>query len=160
MTRISNSAETGSDQTVPQVPLPLLCRVFLPFAGGYFLSYLFRVVNAVIAPDLAADTGVDPAQLGLLTATYLITFAAFQLPLGILLDRFGPRAVEAVLLLFAAAGTAACLSISAVAMIAGFIILGFVTETLARKGIPVLYTAVTGMTVFIGMTLPVTGPPC
>jgi predicted MFS family arabinose efflux permease len=312
MTRISKSAETGSNQTVPQVPLPLLFRVFLPFAGGYFLSYLFRVVNAVIAPDLAADTGVDPAQLGLLTATYLITFAAFQLPLGILLDRFGPRTVEALLLLFAAAGAAvfalsttlsgliigraligfgvsaclmaafksyviwfpgpmlpringfqmaagglgvlaaftpvelalrftdwrgvflglsvlcvltavtvftvvpesrqkplpepfsrqiqgvlevfgsltfwriapltmlsqagfmavqglwagpwlrdvasldragaaACLSISAVAMIAGFIVLGFVTETLARKGIPVLYTAVTGMAVFIGV---------
>lgn len=312
MTRISKGAETGSIQTVPQVPLPLLFRVFLPFAGGYFLSYLFRVVNAVIAPDLAADTGVDPAQLGLLTATYLITFAAFQLPLGILLDRFGPRTVEALLLLFAAAGAAvfalattlsgliigraligfgvsaclmaafksyviwlpgpmlpringfqmaagglgvlaafmpvelalrvtdwrgvfmglsvlcvlmavtvftvvpesrqkpspepfsrqiqgvfqvfgsltfwriapltmlsqagfmavqglwagpwlrdvaaldragaaACLSISAVAMIAGFIVLGFVTENLARKGIPVLYTAVTGMTVFIGV---------
>jgi sugar phosphate permease len=49
------------------------------------------------------------------------------------------------------AGAAACLSISAVAMIAGFIVLGFVTETLARKGIPVLYTAVSGMAVFIGV---------
>lgn len=25
-----------------------LTRVFLPFAFGYFLSYLFRVVNAVL----------------------------------------------------------------------------------------------------------------
>jgi sugar phosphate permease len=90
--------------------------VFLPFAGGYFLSYLFRVVNAVIAPDLASDVGVDPSQLGLLTATYLIAFAAFQLPLGILLDRFGPRVVEAALLLFAAAGAAGCLSISALTL--------------------------------------------
>ena len=30
-------------------------RVFVPFALGYFLSYLLRVVNAVIAPDLIAD---------------------------------------------------------------------------------------------------------
>jgi hypothetical protein len=29
---------------------------------GYFLSYLFWVVNAVIAPDLAADVGVDTSQ--------------------------------------------------------------------------------------------------
>ena len=79
-------------------------RVFVPFAMGYFLSYLFRVVNAVIAPDLAADIGVDPSQLGLLTSAYFISFASFQLPLGVLLDRFDPRKIEASLLLFAAAG--------------------------------------------------------
>jgi MFS family permease len=126
MTRISKGAETGSNKTVPQVPLPLLFRVFLPFASGYFLSDLFRMVNAVIAPDLAADTGVDPAQLGLLTATYLITFAAFQLPLGILLDRFGPRTVEAVLLLFAAAGAAVfALSTTLSGLIIGRALIGF-----------------------------------
>jgi MFS family permease len=82
----------------------IILRVFLPFAAGYFISYLYRVVNAVIAPDLIADIGVGPSALGLLTATYFIAFASFQLPLGVLLDRFGPRKVEAVLLLFAAVG--------------------------------------------------------
>ena len=79
-------------------------RVFIPFAFGYFLSYLYRVVNAVLAPDLAAELGVGPSELGLLTAVYFITFAAFQLPLGVLLDRFGPRKIESFLLIFAAAG--------------------------------------------------------
>ncbi|UCD81156.1 MAG: MFS transporter [Desulfobacterales bacterium] len=79
-------------------------RVFIPFALGYFLSYLFRVVNAVLAPDLAADLGVGPSELGLLTAAYFITFAAFQLPLGVLLDRFGPRKIESFLLILAAVG--------------------------------------------------------
>ncbi|MFZ0130936.1 MAG: MFS transporter [Desulfobacterales bacterium] len=79
-------------------------RVFIPFACGYFLSYLYRVVNSVIAPDLVADIGVDPSELGLLTSAYFITFAASQLPLGVLLDRFGPRRIEAFLLLFAAIG--------------------------------------------------------
>lgn len=82
----------------------MLLRVFIPFALGFFLSYLFRTVNAVIAPDLARDIGVDPASLGLLTSAYFLSFAAFQLPLGVLLDRYGPRRVEATLLLFAAAG--------------------------------------------------------
>ena len=68
------------------------------------MSYLYRVVNAVIAPDLVADIGVGPAELGLLTAAYFITFAAFQLPLGVLLDRIGPRRVEAALLIFAGLG--------------------------------------------------------
>ena len=79
-------------------------RVFVPFAIGYFLSNLFRVLNAVIAPDLVGDLGLDAADLGLLTSTYFVTFAAFQVPLGILLDRFGPRRTEAGLLLFAALG--------------------------------------------------------
>ena len=82
----------------------LTVRIFLPFALGYFLSYLYRTVNAVIAPNLAADIGVDPSGLGLLTAAYFIAFASSQLPLGVLLDRFGSRRIEALLLLFAAAG--------------------------------------------------------
>ncbi|MHA1598863.1 MAG: MFS transporter, partial [Alphaproteobacteria bacterium] len=83
--------------------VPLL-RVFLPFAFGYFLSYLYRVVNAVIAPDLIAEMGLGAADLGLLTSAYFLSFALFQLPLGILLDHFGPRKTEAGLLLFAALG--------------------------------------------------------
>jgi len=79
-------------------------RVFVPFAAGYFLSYLYRVVNAVIAPDLVADLGIGPSALGMLTAIYFISFASAQLPLGVLLDRFGPRRMEAFLLLFAGLG--------------------------------------------------------
>jgi len=85
-------------------PAVLFLRLFLPFGLGYFVSYVFRTVNAVIAPDLVADLGLSPADLGLLTSAYFLTFAAFQLPLGILLDRFGSRRVEGALLLFAAAG--------------------------------------------------------
>jgi len=87
-------------------PLPpaLLLRIFLPFAAGYFLSYVYRTINAVLSPHLAAELGLNASDLGLLTSVYFLTFAAFQLPLGLLLDRFGPRRVEATLLLFAAAG--------------------------------------------------------
>jgi len=81
-----------------------LVRVFLPFALGYFISYLFRNVNAVIAPDLVRDLALDSASLGLLSSVYLLSFGAFQLPLGVLLDRFGPRRVESCLLLLAATG--------------------------------------------------------
>lgn len=87
----------------------LTARIMLPFAAGYFLSYLYRTVNAVIAgrltddPALAAG-GLDASALGLLTSTYFLTFAAAQLPLGILLDRYGPRRVEASVLVVAAVG--------------------------------------------------------
>ncbi|MBL8253669.1 MAG: MFS transporter, partial [Candidatus Competibacter sp.] len=79
-------------------------RIFLPFAAGYFLSYLYRAINAALSPYLATELRLDATDLGLLTSVYFLTFAAFQLPLGVLLDRFGPRRVEATLLLFAAAG--------------------------------------------------------
>src|SRR3546814_17938959 len=82
-------------------------RVLFPFACVYFLSYLFRSVNAVIAPNLQADLGIGAGDLGTLTAAYFVTFAAAQLPVGILLDRFGPPRVQAGLLLIAAVGAAA-----------------------------------------------------
>lgn len=84
----------------------LWLRVFLPFAVGYYLSYFLRNANAVIAPVLSAELSLSAADLGLLTSTYLLVFGAFQIPLGILLDRYGPRKIEAGLLLIAAAGAA------------------------------------------------------
>lgn len=84
----------------------IAATVLLPFGCGYFLSYLFRAVNAVVAPDLIRDVGLTTESLGLLTAAYLIAFAAFQPPLGILLDKYGPRRVQAALLMVAAAGAA------------------------------------------------------
>lgn len=81
-------------------------RVFAPFAVGYFLSYLLRNANAVISPELTQELGLSAADLGLLTSAYLLAFGAVQLPLGILLDRYGARRVEAGLLLFCAAGCA------------------------------------------------------
>ena len=85
-------------------PNPWL-RVFLPFALGYFLSYFLRTVNAVISPDLTAELALDDDALGLLTAAYFLAFALAQIPLGIALDRFGPRVIEGGLLLVTAAGT-------------------------------------------------------
>ena len=79
-------------------------RVYLPFALGYAISYFFRNANAIIEADLVRELGLGPAELGLLTSVYFFSFAAFQLPLGILLDRYGPRRTEAILLLFAAMG--------------------------------------------------------
>ncbi len=86
-------------------PLRIALFVLTPFALGYFLSYLFRSVNAVVAPDLVADIGLTASALGLMTAAYLFAFAAFQLPLGLLLDRFGPRRTQAGLLCCAALGS-------------------------------------------------------
>jgi MFS family permease len=83
--------------------LPAL-SVFCPFAAGYFLSFCYRNINAVISKDLVAEFSLSAADLGFLTSMYLLAFAAFQLPLGVLLDRYGPRRTVASLLCAAAAG--------------------------------------------------------
>jgi len=57
--------------------------VFAPFAAGFFFSYVFRNVNAVIAKDLAAEFALSPADVGLLTSMYLLSFAAMQVPVGV-----------------------------------------------------------------------------
>lgn len=103
----------------------IFIRVFLPFAFGYFLSYALRVVNAVIHTDLQKDLSLDAADLGLLTSTYFLTFAIFQLPLGVLLDRYGPRRTEAALLVIAAAGAILFASAQSVStLIAGRALIG------------------------------------
>src|SRR5207237_583679 len=88
------------------LPAKALVVVFCPFAAGYFLSYFFRNVNAIISKDLTQEFALTPADLGFLTSMYLAAFAAFQLPLGVLLDRYGPRRTVAALLCLAAVGAA------------------------------------------------------
>ena len=82
----------------------LIACVLLPFAAGYYLSYLFRTINALIAGDLTAELGLSAADLGFLTSVYFLVFAAVQLPFGVLLDRYGPRTIQSALLLLASAG--------------------------------------------------------
>jgi MFS family permease len=81
--------------------------IYSAFAAAYFLSYLYRTANAVISPDLTRELDLDPASLGLLTGAYLLAFGLLQIPAGMLLDRFGPRRVEPLLLCVAAIGAIA-----------------------------------------------------
>lgn len=78
--------------------------VFLPFAAGYYLSYLFRTINALISHRLMSELSLNVADFGLLTSVYFLSFAVVQLPLGIYLDRYGPRRVQIALLPIAAMG--------------------------------------------------------
>jgi MFS family permease len=88
-----------------RAPIPWT-RAVLPFAGAYFLSYLFRTANGIIGPVLQGELALTASGIGLLTAAYFLCFGLAQIPLGVLLDRFGARRVESALLLVAAAGAA------------------------------------------------------
>src|SRR5216117_2342124 len=88
----------------PRQKWRLILAVFLPFAAGYYLSFLFRTINASISPALASEFGLDAVKTGLLASVYFLVFAGVQIPIGVLLDRYGPRRVQSVLLILAAGG--------------------------------------------------------
>ena len=92
------------NNNLPETNLQKFIFIFLPFACGYFLSYLYRSTNAVLAPYLSNDLNLNAEQLGLITSAYFLTFGLFQLPLGVLLDKFGARKVQSILFLIAATG--------------------------------------------------------
>lgn len=104
----------------------LFLRVYLPLALGYALSYFFRNANAIIEADLVDELALSASSLGLLTSAYFISFAAFQLPLGLLLDRFGTRKTEGTLLVFAAAGAMVFATADSLSgLIVGRLLIGF-----------------------------------
>ena len=78
--------------------------VFLPFAFGFFLSHLYRTIPALLSDNLAQRFGLTPADLGFLASTYFLAFGFIQLPLGIWLDRYGPKRVQLVLMSIATLG--------------------------------------------------------
>lgn len=102
---MSQPAAPSAAETEKLTPKAIVLTVLLPFAVGYFLSQMYRSVNAVVGPDLTKDIGLGAAELGFLTSAYLLAFALFQLPLGVLLDRIGPRRVQATLIALAGIGS-------------------------------------------------------
>jgi MFS family permease/predicted transcriptional regulator len=84
----------------------LIAAVFLPFTLGCYLTFLFRSINGLISGQLKSDMGLGGADLGLVSSVYFLILAAAQIPIGSLLDRFGPRRIQGGLLLVAALGAA------------------------------------------------------
>ncbi|WP_247470301.1 MFS transporter [Bradyrhizobium sp. 45] len=64
------------------------------------------MINTLICDRLASELGLGTADLGLLGSIYFLILTGSQIPMGMLLDRFGPRRVQGALLLLAAAGAA------------------------------------------------------
>ena len=78
--------------------------MFLPFVAAYYLSFLFRTINATVAGALTSEFGLGAGDLGLLTSVYYLTFAAAQIPIGILLDRYSPGRIQSAVMVAAALG--------------------------------------------------------
>ncbi len=57
----------------------------------YFYEYLLRVSPSTMVPELMAAFSLNAAEIGVLGGAFFFTYAPMQLPVGILMDRFGAR---------------------------------------------------------------------
>jgi sugar phosphate permease len=60
-------------------------------ALAYVMSQFFRAFLAVLTPVLTSELGMTKPELGLASGMFFMTFAFMQFPVGLLLDRRGPR---------------------------------------------------------------------
>jgi MFS family permease len=90
----------GKDET-PRL-LPLLG--WLTGALFFFYAWVLRVAPSVMVEELMRDFAVGAAVLGNLSAAYFYGYAGMQIPVGLLLDRFGPRRLIGISTLVCAGG--------------------------------------------------------
>ncbi|MGV3634769.1 MAG: MFS transporter [Pseudorhodoplanes sp.] len=77
----------------------------MALGGVYIVSQFLRNSVGVIAPNLASELDLSAGEVGLLASVFFFAFAAAQIPLGIALDRYGPRLCMLVCAAIAIAGT-------------------------------------------------------
>ena len=61
--------------------------------AGWLFSFLDRMVMGVALPYIGDDFGLNNEQKGLIMSAFFVGYALFQIPGGMLADKFGPRKV-------------------------------------------------------------------
>ena len=125
----------------------------------YMVSQFLRNSVGVIAPDLAEEIQLSAAELGLLSSVYFLVFGLAQLPLGIALDRFGPKPCLLASTVIAVGGCLVfALAQSVNGLVAGRILLGLGTASFlmaplalyARWFAPAQFSTMTGIQLGVG----------
>lgn len=71
--------------------------IWLLAAGFFFAEYFARVAPSVMVPNLMRAFGVHAGSLGALSAMFYYAYVGMQLPVGALVDRFGPQRLLTVM---------------------------------------------------------------
>ncbi|MBP7566136.1 MAG: MFS transporter [Burkholderiaceae bacterium] len=143
--------------------------MLLALCLGFMLSQAFRTLAAMMAPPLAADLQLSPAQLGLFAATFHFAFGAMQVFMGVGIDLHGVR--RTVLAAFPLTVAGALLSAAApgfAGLIAGQALIGIgcapaflvCTVFIARSFPAQRFAAVSGTVMSLGgLGMLLTGTP-
>ena len=129
-------------------------------ATHYFYAFFQRVTPSVIDQELMRDFAATGSELGSLGGAYFFTYAGLQFPLGILLDRYGPRRIMAISAVLAGLGsigfgladslTPAILGRLLVGAGVGVGLIGTMKLTMIWLP-PERFATITGITMFIGV---------
>jgi len=80
--------------TQPQTPIrPLVWIVWLLASIFYAYQYILRVMPNILLEDIMLQFRIDAVTFGQFSGVYYIGYSLMHLPIGIFLDRFGPKQV-------------------------------------------------------------------
>lgn len=79
--------------------------IWLLAALFYFYEFILRVSPSVILTDLMQKFSLNASQVGILSAFYLYAYAPMQLPVGLLMDRFGLKVILSLASIVCGIGT-------------------------------------------------------
>ncbi len=130
--------------------------------GALFFAFAFfqRTAPSVMVADLMRDFGVTAAVLGNLSAFYFYTYAAMQIPVGVMIDRWGTRRIMAAgaalcglgTLLFATADSLAPAYLGRLLLGAGAGVACVATlDLVSRRFPPARFALLTGLTSMMGV---------
>ena len=77
---------------------------WLVAASCLFFQFVVQIQPSAMIEELEVAFAVDAVELGLLASAYFVTSISLQVPVGWLLDRFGPRSVLVTSMVLGAVG--------------------------------------------------------
>ena len=92
--------------------MPAISAGIVSLVLAYVLSQFYRAFLAVLTPVLGTELGATPGDLALSSGLWFVAFAAMQIPVGRMLDRWGPRLTVALLLGLAGGAGAAVFALA------------------------------------------------
>lgn len=92
-------------RSMPQKSVAIAWMMWLCAATFYCYQFVLRVSPGIMAHDLMKDFAITGCDLGILGAFFYNAYALMQIPLGMMMDRFGPRRILACSCAIAACGS-------------------------------------------------------
>jgi ACS family D-galactonate transporter-like MFS transporter len=114
LVRVSSAAPAFSGASKARLGVLALISI------ATLINYLDRAVMGVAAPSMTGELKISPEMMGLIFSAFSWTYAAAQIPGGILLDRFGTRVTYGVSLILWSVATLLQGLTTNVAMLFGF----------------------------------------
>jgi len=90
---MTSSSQPAASTSVPPGTRPTRVRfvVLAMLAVATMVNYLDRTILGIAAPTMSRELALSPAVMGVVFSAFSWAYAAFQIPGGIFLDRFGNK---------------------------------------------------------------------